>query len=112
MKKLFVLTLVLALILAIRTPVPARGGGGIASQLYGTFSASDANALCLTVLVESPDRYDGVTTVQVTSTTVLKYCDGDSSIRISFADLEKGQPVRVTGAFVGGVFVATKIISY
>ena len=111
MKKVFVLALVLILSLASMTPVAAKGGD---LQLYGKVTAIDDSTKTFTMVVETPRRYAGDSiTIQVTSTTLIKQCDTEGvSYRISFDDLEAGKYVRVTGAFVGSVYVATKVIQY
>lgn len=110
MKKLLTLAIVLVLTLVSVTPAAARGE---AVQLYGVITAINPDALTFTMLVVTPERYeDDTIIVQVTDATKLKDCEEGTSERISFEDLTEGLDVRVTGAFVGNVFVATKIIQY
>jgi hypothetical protein len=106
---------VLAVLLVATTGLAAAKGGqgGASFNIYGTIVALDPEALTIDVKVASPDSFkDATITVQTTGTTRFKECVDGTSYRITFADLENGSGVRVSGVVSGGVYLASSVIQY
>ena len=94
------LYIILAVILIASFTIAA--GGGKSTHMSGTITAIDPETLIIIV---------NNTQVQVTQSTKLcEYFDGVTCTPITFADLEVGDRVNVTGQYNIDVLVAKKII--
>ena len=92
--------LILLAVLLIASVTLGAGGNGV--RLNGTIEAIDDAAQ--TIVVNS-------VTVQVTrKTTICEYYDGVTCTPITFADLDVGERVGVTGQYSGTILVAKKIV--
>ena len=120
MKKLLIVSLTLFLLAVTVVPVMAAPETARAPRgpfaLVGTISTIDSTTGLVTVTVIKGNKlvlpYIGksVTLKTIASTRyLLKTSPTATATRITFADLNIGDPVSVQGTFVNGIWTATRI---
>jgi hypothetical protein len=117
MKKLFVISLIVALFLATAVPALAAGGprGGSASfTAAGVITALDGSTQTVTLRVVSGNPLaqpwiGQPLTVQTNGATLFLMKTSAGTVAIAFSDLAAGQNISVQGSVVDNVWTAQRI---